>query len=152
MTLDDLFAIFYPAGLYYFALLIFQSLCSYWIFRHVSRESQATYNSLNTSRRIRKERRVLARLALPVILLLCAGLIYMSYFVVTWITNSVWQIPPYGLHLSFLSSEFAIGLAMFANILLQKQVQEKSLSIVQQRIVIHQDNALHPTVQQYPKF
>lgn len=151
MAVNDAFAVMYPAGTFYLIPLTCQSFCSYWILRHLSRESQATGDSINAARRIRKERRVLARLALPVILLLGVGVIYMSYAIASAVTNSVWQLPPYGFHLSFLGSISAISSSMVANIFMQKSVKEKIVFVFLQRLSMPRNRSIHPAVAQYPK-
>lgn len=149
MAVNDVFAVMYPAATFYLIPLAFQALLSYWVLRHVSRESRARHNSINAARRIRKERRVLARLGLPVILLLSVGLIYMSYFLASLITHSTWQLPPYGIHLSFVASASAVSITMLANILMQKQVKQKIVAVFLRHTPIPRNRSVHPTALQH---
>ena len=68
IAFNDLFGVLYPSSLFYFGPLIIQILVSCWILRYISRETQAGRAQINVMRRIRKERRVLFRLSVPVIL------------------------------------------------------------------------------------
>ena len=149
MDVSDVFAVMYPTVTFYLILLTGQSICSYWILQYVSRESQATQDPINAARRIRKERRVLVRLALPVILLLCAGVIYLSFFLLSMITHAQWQIPPYGLHLNFLSSASAINFTMVANLLMHNQVKKKIIEIFTERVNVSRNHSVHPTAVQH---
>jgi hypothetical protein len=143
IALNDLFGVLYPAACFYFLPLTLQSICSCWILRHVSRETRAGRATINVNRHIRKEQRVLARLALPVILLLSLGLIYFVFFFGTVLTNAHWQAPPYALHLSFLGSSAATGLSMLANLVLYNQVTKIIWSFLRCPLKCHGQNSIH---------
>jgi hypothetical protein len=147
IAFNDLFGVLYPAVCFYFLPLILQSLCSFWILQHVSGQTQAGRATINANRRIRKEQRVLARLGLPVILLLSVGLIFFVFFFGTVLTSALWEAPSYAFHLSFLGSSAAIGSSMFANILLYKQVKKSIWTFLQRLFIRCIQNSVHVIAQ-----
>ncbi|CAF1363149.1 unnamed protein product [Adineta steineri] len=130
IALNDIFGVLYPAVSFYFTPLIFQSICSYWILRYVSRKYQARRKHDKIKKRIYKEKRVLARLSLPVFLLLSVGLIFFVFFFATILSNDQWKAPSYALHLSFMGSSAATGSSMLANLILTKPVKKILLSFL----------------------
>jgi len=147
IAFNDLFGIFYPSSLFYFAPLIIQFLLSCWILRHISRETQAGRAKINIERRVRKERRILIRLSLPVIFILCVGLIYFVFVFGTLITSSSWQSPPYALHLSLMGISAAIGAGMSVNAIINKQVWKIICSTLRCLRKNHRQNTVHVMVQ-----
>jgi hypothetical protein len=143
IAFNDVFGVLYPAICFYFVPLILQVICSFWILRYVSRLTQAGGARFNANRRIRKEQRVLVRLALPVILLLSVGLIFFVFFFGTVLTDAQWQAPPYALHLSFLGSSIATGSSMLTNILLYNQVKEVIWSFLRYLLICRGQNNVH---------
>lgn len=143
IALTDVFSIMYPATCFYFAPLIFQSICSFWTLRHISRVTQAGRAGINANRRIRKEQRVLARLALPVILLLSVGLIFFVFFFIVVFSGERWQAPPYALHLCFLGSSAATGSSMLVNLLFHNQVKKTIWLFWCGPFIHHRHNRVH---------
>jgi hypothetical protein len=119
IAFNDLFGIFYPSSLFYFAPLIIQCLLSCWILRHISRETQAGRAKINIERRVRKERRILIRLSLP-----------------------------YALHLSLMGISAAIGAGMSVNAIINKQVWKIICSSLRCLRKNHRQNTVHVIVQQ----
>jgi hypothetical protein len=130
IALNDILGVLSPAICFYFIPLILQCICSYWILRHISCKIRAGQSRIIISRRIRKERRVLFRLALPVIQLFSVGLVFFVFFFGTVANGADWQAPPYALHLSFVGSSAATGSSMLANLLLYNQVKKMICSFV----------------------
>jgi len=147
IALNDIFGVLYPATFFYFIPLILQSICSLWILRHVTRSTQAGRARINANKRIRKEQQVLARLALPVILLLSVGLIFFVFFFGTVLTDAQWQAPPYVLHLSFLGSSAATASSMLTNLLLYKQVKKIICSFLRYPLMRRGQNGVHVIAQ-----
>jgi hypothetical protein len=143
IAFKDFFGVLYPAICFYFVPLIFQSICSFWILRYVSRATRTGRTRINANRRIRKEQRVLLHLALPVILLLSVGLIFFVFFFSTVLTGAQWQAPPYALHLSFLGSSAATGLSMLANLLLHDKVKKIIWSFLRCLLMRRGQNIVH---------
>ncbi|UJR17244.1 hypothetical protein I4U23_004139 [Adineta vaga] len=121
IAFNDLFGILYPSSIFYFFPLIVQLLLSCWILRHISHEAQAGRAHINVMRRVRKERRVLIRLAIPVTLILGVGLIYFVFVFGTLVTSSSWKAPPYALHLSLMGISAATGAGMLTNAIINKK-------------------------------
>jgi uncharacterized membrane protein len=143
IAFNDVFDVLYPSICFYFVPLILQVICSFWILRHVSRKTQASRARINANRRIRKEQRVLVRLALPVILLLSVGLIFFVFFFGTVLTGAQWQAPPYALHLSFLGSSIATGSSMLTNLMPCNQVKEVICSFLRYPLICRGQNHVH---------
>ncbi|CAF1321834.1 unnamed protein product [Adineta steineri] len=143
IALNDIFGVLYPAICFYFIPLILQSGLSYWILQHVARETRAGRAGMNIHKRINKERRVLARVALPVILLLSVGLIFFVFFFGTILTNTQWEAPPYALHLSFLGSSAATGASMMANLFLYREVKKNIWLYLRCLWIHHEQNRIH---------
>ncbi len=114
-----------------------------WILRYVSHETQAARAYSNVQRRVRKEQRVLARLAFPVITLLILGLFYLVFVIGTAFSSDSWKPPPYAYHLSFVGPSAAVALIMVSNILFNKQVREILCSTL-----THRHNTVHVSTQQ----
>jgi hypothetical protein len=87
IAFNDLLDILYPSFCFYFGPLIVQLLLSWRILRHISQKTRAGRAQINVNKRVRKKRRVLVRLSLPVIFILGVGLIYFVFVLATLITN-----------------------------------------------------------------
>ncbi|CAF0810939.1 unnamed protein product [Adineta steineri] len=133
IAFNDLFGVLYPS----------------WILQYVSRETQAGRAQINVRRRVEKERRILIRLFIPVLLIIGAGLIYFVSVFGTWISSSSWQIPPYALHLSLLGISVAIGLGMLINIIIHKKIRKIISSTLCRLLMIHRQNTVHIIRQQH---
>ncbi|UJR34781.1 hypothetical protein I4U23_027560 [Adineta vaga] len=148
IAFNDLFGILYPSSIFYFFPLIVQLLLSCWILRHISHEAQAGRAHINVMRRVRKERRVLIRLAIPVTLILGVGLIYFVFVFGTLVTSSSWKAPPYALHLSLMGISAATGAGMLTNAIINKKVWKIICSIFHCSINCRGQNTVHIIVQQ----
>ncbi|CAF0744005.1 unnamed protein product [Adineta steineri] len=149
IAFNDLFGVLYPSVCFYFGPLIIQLLLSYWILQYVSRETQAGRAQINVRRRVEKERRILIRLFIPVLLIIGVGLIYFVFVFGTWISSSSWQIPPYALHLSLLGISAAIGIGMLINIIIHKKIRKIISSTLCRLLMIHRQNTVHIIRQQH---
>lgn len=143
IAFNDFLGVLYPATCFYFVPLIFQSICSFWILRHVCRKTQAGQTRISANRRIRKEKRILLRLALPAILLFSVRLIHFVFFFGTVLTGAQWKAPSYAHNLGFIGSTTATGSSMIANILLCNQVKDIIWSFLCCQSKHHAQNSIH---------
>ncbi|CAF1040950.1 unnamed protein product [Adineta ricciae] len=124
IAFNDVVGVLYPSICFYFTPLILQITISSWILWHISHKTLAGQPFYKTKRRILKERRVLFRLSIPVLLLMSVGVIYFVFFFRTIIPGQQWQAPAYALHLSFSGTSLATALSMLANLLFYHQVSD----------------------------
>ncbi|UJR15156.1 hypothetical protein I4U23_002119 [Adineta vaga] len=124
IALNDLFGVLYPSICFYFIPLLLQTIISLWILRYISHMTVVGRSPYKTKRRILKERRVLFRLSIPVLLLMSVGLIYFVFFFRTIMSGKQWQAPAYALHLSFFGTSFATALSMLTNFIFYHQVNK----------------------------
>jgi hypothetical protein len=150
IAFNDLLDILYPSFCFYFGPLIVQLLLSWRILRHISQKTRAGRAQINVNKRVRKKRRVLVRLSLPVIFILGVGLIYFVFVLATLITNSSWKTPPYAIHLSLTGISVATGMGMLASAVLNKQVWEIICSTLRCVMMRRPQNSVHVMTQQNP--